>query len=210
MPSVAKSNTWFVRITGPHDWLKEKVKVILGWIDTKRILGCLHNGDKKENPHCHFVIDLSTELQKQSFDTRIKKVFDVDRGNYSSKVWDGGDGACGYMFHESDDSIFCNKGFSDEDIERFRELNRAHQKVIAVNKEKASHKFIDRAMKEFEGTTPHRLELVKYFVKLVHEGEIYYPGMYRMKQMVEEVRIKMTPVDKVEALGEWFYENMYR
>lgn len=210
MPSVSRSKQWFVRIDGQHEFLKEKIKTVMGWLDMKRVLGCLHVGEKKDNPHCHFVIEMLTELQKQSFDVRIKKLFNVTGCQYSSKQWDGADGACGYMFHESDDSILCNKGFSDEDIERFRELNRATQKVIAVNKEKSSHKFIDRAIATFNDGLPSHRDLLEFFLKLVREGEIYYPGTFRMKQMIEEVRIKMTPESEFRNMVDYYEEKLFR
>lgn len=190
MPSVAKAKMWFVRVDGAHEWLVERMKISQGWIDTVRILGCLHVGEKKDNPHCHFVIELSSELQKQSFDVRIKKVFQgVSGSQYSSKPWDGGDATCAYMFHESDDSVCINKGFSEDDIKRFKALNDATQKVIAVNKAKASGRIVDRVLQE---VTPDwtKFQIAKRMLEMIREGEFYEPGDFVLKRFIEEVYMK--------------------
>ena len=190
--------------------MKDKINQVLAWIGLLKILGCLHVGEKKDNPHCHFVIELREELQKQSFDSRIKKIFNVSGTQYSSKVWDGDDGACGYMLHESDDSIFCNKGFTDEDIEKFRQINKSAQKVKAINKEKASHKFIDIAMDRFSKDKANKWELLELFLKLVREGQIYYPGEFRMKNMIEEVHLKMLDEADMSRETQKIYERIFR
>lgn len=189
MPSVNKSTRWFVRIDGAHEWLRDKMKVVLGWVDLVRVLGCLHVGEKKDNHHAHFVIELSSELQKQSFDVRIKKVFGVSGSAYSSKSWDGGDGACGYMFHESNDSVFCNKGFSQDDIERFKILNESTQKVIAVNKQKASGRVVDRILAEATSDWS-KADIARKILDMIREGEVYEPGDFMLKRYIEEIYMK--------------------
>lgn len=206
MPSVGTSSSWFVRIDGPHEFLKDKVKVVSGWIDTKRVLGCLHEGDKKDNPHVHFVIELTRELQKQSFDVRLKKLFGVSGTSYSSKIWDGGDGACGYMFHESDDSVCINKGFSDEDIERFRELNKATQKVIAVNKEKASGRVVNRVLAEANSEWS-KADIARKLITMIREGDMYEPGDFMLKRYIEEIYCKSR---SQEQFAGYLEDRIYR
>lgn len=208
MPSVTKSCLWFVRVDGAHDWLREKMKSVLAWIDLVRILGVLHEGEKKDNLHCHFVVELSSELQKQSFDTRIKKIFDVKGTAYSSKPWDGDEGACAYMFHESDDGfrILCNKGFSKDDIERFQALNRATQKVIEVNKQKASGRVVERVLAE---ATPEwsKRDIAIKILRMIREGEIYEPGDFMLKRYIEEVYMKSRTNEQFE---EYLDQRIYR
>lgn len=190
MPSVGKAYSWFVRVDGVHEWLKERIKIVQGWVDTTRLLACLHVGEKKDNPHIHFVIQMSSELQKQSFDVRLKKVFQgITGSSYSSKYWDGQDSACAYMFHESDDSVCANKGFTEDDIERFRALNNATQKVIEVNKAKASGRIVDRVLAE---ATPDwtRIDIAKRMLSMIREGEFYEPGDFVLKKYIEEVYMK--------------------
>jgi len=89
MPSVARSYKWFIRIDGNKEDLVERCKTMLGWIDTAKAYGMYHTGQTKENPHCHIVLELTSELQKQTIDTRLKKLFKIEKkSQYSSKVWD--------------------------------------------------------------------------------------------------------------------------
>lgn len=63
MPQVDRSDKWFVRITLPHLILKEKVAQLL-WVDVVKLLVVTHVGDKTEKEHCHFVVEMSSNLQK--------------------------------------------------------------------------------------------------------------------------------------------------
>lgn len=208
MPSVYKSTLWFVRVDGAHDWLREKIKCVLAWVDLVRILGVLHEGEKKDNLHCHFVVEMSSELQKQSFDMRIKKIFDVKGSAYSSKPWDGGESACAYMFHESDDGfrILCNKGFTEDAIERFKELNRATQKVIEVNKQKASGRVVDRVLAEVTPDWTKR-DIAMRILKMIREGDVYEPGDFMLKRYIEEIYSKSRTN---EQFAEYADDRIYR
>ena len=92
-------------------------------------------------------------LQKQSVDLRLKKLFDVN-GNkeYSSKIWDGnidGEGAGSYLFHEddyTDEDILANKGYGSEKIDKLKAINKKVKEVVAINKQKASTKLVDKAL----------------------------------------------------------------
>lgn len=204
MVKTDKSFKWFVRVDCNKDAGVACAGMMLQWIDMKRLLMIHHMGEKKDNPHVHFVIELTSELQKQSFDTRIKKVFTVEkRSQYSSKVWDGGDEACSYMFHESDAPILHNKGFTEDEINRFRVLNQSVQKVIAVNKDKASCRAPDRAIEHFAGCSPSRREVLEYFVKQIRDGLMYEPGDYQMAKYVEEVVLKLTAQEDID----WYVDS---
>lgn len=204
MPSVAKSHNWFVRIDGPHEHIRNKMKDVLGWIDTQKLLGVLHVGEKKDNPHVHFVLQLSSQLQKQSLDVRLKKLFGVSGTQYSSKEWDGQDGACSYMFHESDDmdNIVASKGFVQADIERYKELNKKTQEVIAVNKEKASGRVVERILRIAQPEWTRR-EIGYEILRRVREGEIYEPGDFQLRKYIEEIYMKMRTDSEFEMYAEF-------
>lgn len=189
-----RSRYWFARVNGPKEFLKEKCKVLAEQLDVVSFLAAYHTGDTKEHPHTHFVIELNREPQKQSFAVQIKQLFSIEkRSDYSLDVWDGkrGAGACSYLFHEDDAEILFNKGHSDEDITTARSANDVVKRVIAVNKEKASNKFVDKALVKFEGEEPDERDLLEYMLELTRNGELYWPGTFRAKQLIEEVRIKM-------------------
>ena len=213
-PPAAKSTVsrmWFVRCDGPLEFVTAKAIELSRSPDTVAMLGYTHLGDKGDNPHIHFVIETSIGVQKQSFALRIKKHFGIEaKSDYSLELWDGsrGAGACSYMFSDAASALAVNKGFSEEDINAARVANDAVAKVVALNKGKASGKFVDRAMKHFEGQDPTEYELLQYMMELSVNNELHWPGQFRAKQMIEECRMKMTPsfvgyVDKM-------YNSMFR
>lgn len=189
MPSIVRSYKWFVRVDGSAESLKEKCKSFSGQIDAVRMLSLFHMGETKENPHCHFVIELSSEIQKQSFDVRLKKTFDIEkRSQFSSKVWDGHESACGYMFHESPHNIICNKGFTSEEISRFIKINEDTQKVVDINKSRAPGRQVDRIVTEFNGEEPPtRYAIFKVVMQKIRDGEMYEPGDFQLPKIVEEI-----------------------
>jgi len=198
-----RSSYWFVRVDGPLEFLREKCKEHSQHIDVVAMLAAYHVGQKKENPHCHFVVQLSSSPQKQSYAVRLKGLFAIEkRTQYALDTWDGnrGAGACSYLYHEDGAEILVNKGFTEQELADARSANIAVQRVIAVNKEKASNKFVDKAIAHFkEGSVTNR-ELLSYFMRLCKDGECYWPGVYRAKQLIEEVRIKMADDQDFENL----------
>lgn len=202
-----RSFHWFVRVDVSKEAGIACAGMINSWIDLKRLLMLHHMGEKKDNPHVHFVIELSSEIQKQSFDTRIKKVFTVEKGSqYSSKVWDGKDECCSYMFHELDAPILFNKGFTEDEINRFKLLNESVQKVIEVNKERASTRLPDRALEHFRDQTPSRYEVMEWMCRQVRLGLSYEPGNGNLARFVEEVVNKLTPEENYD----WYVQSRYK
>jgi len=191
MPSVAVSDKWFVRVDGNKEDLIEMLKEVRGWIDCQRMLALFHMGATKENPHCHFVIDTFTRIQKQSFDVRIKKIFKIEKkSQWSTKIWDGGDSACSYMFHESGNNIIANKGFTEEDISRFEKLNESVQKVVAINNARAPGRQADKVVDEFKDESPTKKDIFDVFMIRIRDGEMYEPGDFQLAKLVEEVYLK--------------------
>lgn len=204
------STTWFARFDGEKEFLVDKCKIIAGWIDTDQFLAAYHVGDAKSNPHCHFVLKTREGIQKQSMAVRLKKVFGLEQKNrdYSLDVWDGDTrkGATGYLFHESTSEILVAKNFSDDDIAAARLANEAVQRVVELNKEKASNKLVDKALEHFKdkiGVT--KAEILAYMGREILEGNSHYPGSFVLKRYVEEVelrRYKKSDIDVWAALME--------
>jgi len=191
MPATALSNFWFVRITLSHQNLREFSKTMLEWIDLKRVLFIGHIGNATEKEHGHFLIELSTLLQKQSLDVRLKKLFGVSGADYSSKPWDGSDAPGAYMFHDTNYITILRKGFTDDEIERFQLLNAATQKVMAVNKEKGTMKNVDAILAIFKGDKPTRREIGKAILQRVRNGDMYDPGDWKIRSLIEEITMRL-------------------
>lgn len=217
MPSVVRSRMWFCRIDGPEEYLKEKSAQILQWLDTVRLLCAFHEGKANENPHIHFVLELSSELQKQSFDVRLKTLFKLTKASdWSSKSWDGAESACSYLFHENT-TPFNNKGFTEEDIQRFSKLNEDVQKVVAVNKEKGPNRSVSRVLLKLQDahalgdiSNATREEILSLFVMDIYEGVMYEPGDFQLKRLVEEVYIKTRKKSDMPNYIMIRYNNLFR
>lgn len=223
MPNQNRSYQWFFRVTKSHESLLADhsknllpllpyVTIMHQWIDLKSCLAVLHKGDKNENEHAHFCITLTSELQKQSLDNRIKKLYNVSGANYSSKSWDGSDSALSYMFHEPEATIYINKGYTDDDIARYKELNAKVQAVVAINNARASGRQVDKILeliKESGGQwTPK--EICAEFIRRVHTGEMYYCGDYQLKKYIEEVIIRQAEtLEEVDAYINKKYHELY-
>lgn len=205
-----KSALWFCRFDGEKEFLRSKLKELAGCIDVEELLGAYHLGDKKTNPHTHFVMKLKGEPQKQSVAVRLKKLFGLEQKNrdYAIDVWDGDHtkGATGYLFHESECEILVNKGFSDADIASARLANEAVQRVVEMNKEKASNRLVEKALEHFNGKDASRQDILIFFAKRIMEGENHYPGSFMLKRYVEEVELRQLNPSELTRWA-WTLEN---
>lgn len=157
------------------------------------------------------LLQLTSELQKQSLDVRIKTLFGVKGVDYSCKPWDGADAAGGYMYHDNKYVDFANKGFPLETIKRYIELNDKTQAVIAVNKEKGANKNVDAILEIFANDKPSKIEVTKEFLRRVRDGKMYDPGDWKLKSMTEEVMMKLCKTeDEFEAYCHARLQNIYR
>lgn len=211
MPSVARSHAWFIRVTLSHELLKEKFQTMLSWVDLEKVLFIGHIGNKTEKEHGHMLVLLRSELQKQSLDVRIKSLFCVKGVDYSSKPWDLSDAAGGYMFHDTQFSLLGNKGFTDEVIERYQQLNKKTQEVIAVNKERGANKNVEAVLEIFKGEKPSRIEIGTEILRRVREGLMYDPGDWKLKSMIEEITMKLCDTeDEFKSYAYSRLNNIFR
>jgi len=192
--------------------LRPKVLTFAQGIDVISILATFHTGSKKENPHMHMVIQMGTSVQKQSYALRLKKHFEVvDRG-YALDVWDGKRaeyGASSYLFHEDNAPILVSKLWEQTEIQEAQRIAKITNEAVAVAKEKASSKFVDRAIEKFKdkiGTS--RYDIFAFMMQEVSALRLYWPGTFKAKQMVEEVEIKLS-TNLVQLTNE-YYSNIFR
>lgn len=213
MPSITRSQKWFARVTVPHEFARSTVCRIAEWIDLESVLIATHVGDRNEGEHIHLVVSLSSNLQKQSFDQRLKQIYGVKgNANYSSKPWDGDDRACSYLFHDPKAEIILNKGYTESDLDRYRKLNDDVQKVIAVNKERASSRHVEKVLQlaQDSGRKWSKQEILAEFVHRIRRGEMYEPGDFRMKCYIEEVQCRQLTDEEVGAYVRDRYYDMYK
>jgi len=213
MPSITRSERWFARVTVPHEFAKSTVCRIQEWIDLDKVLVATHVGERNEGEHIHLVVVLKSNLQKQSFDTRLKNIYGVKgNANYSSKPWDGDDRVCSYLFHDKNAEIILNKGYSTEDLDRYRKLNDDVQKVITINKDRASSRHVDKVHQLIidSGRKWNRRDILSEFVNRIRAGEMYDPGDFRMKCYIEELMMKQLTDEEVGAYVNDRYYLIYK
>jgi len=214
MPSLksAVSCTWFARVDGDVEFLRPKVLAFAEALDVISMLCTHHTGAKKENPHIHMVIQMAYSVQKQSYALRLKKHFEVvDRG-YALDVWDGKRaeyGAATYLFHEEAAPILVSKLWSTSEIQEAQRIARITNEAVDLAKAKASTKFVEKALQKFEGKNDIlKCDIFAYMMQLVYTKELYWPGTFKAKQMVEEVEIKLT--SNIARLTHEYYSNIFR
>ena len=212
-PKNAVSTKWFVRVDGESEHLRPKVISFVSRIDVKSFLCIFHIGSTKENPHIHFVVELTKELQKQSFALQVKSHFEVVNRGYALDVWDGErtKGAPTYLFHEMGD-VFHSRGWLAAEIEYVQKLGYEIAAAVSKTKERASQKLVSRAIKHFEDKTipPTQYDILYFMVSEINEGTAYHPGLFKLKSYVEEVQIRQTPANQLNALTWQLFNSMWR
>jgi len=190
MPNIKASNSFFCRISYQHAELEGPLNALAAWVDMARVIVATHKGDTKENEHVHMCVELTTTIQKQSFDVRLKKLFNLAGGNkdFSTKVWDKSLDACSYLFHEPDAQVVLNRGHTDEDIALYKRMNERVQAIVKQNKEAGANKSINRII-ELVGVDCTHDAILHAIHDDVRAGKMYHPG-FRLVAMVEEVYIK--------------------
>jgi len=195
MPSVKKSFKWFIRITAPWEHIKSKMDTIKGWIDYQGMMVGYHHGDKHGAPHAHICLSLKGELQKQSVDTRFKKLFDVSGATYSSKIWDGDKKAMSYLYHDPKGQVINDMGLTDQELTELTDLNVEIQKVVQVNKGRASHKVVEYVLTQADqGWSRH--DIGSCILRAVAQGEFYDPGDFALERYINEIELKLNKDDQ--------------
>lgn len=197
MPSVGKSDKWFIRITAPWEHIQSKVDTFREWIDYMSCMIGYHHGDKRGAPHAHICLILKSELQKQSIDVRFKKLYGVAGAQYSSKIWDGDRKAMSYLYHDPKGEVVNYMGLSDDEIDSLKELNSDIQKVVEINKGRASHKVVDYVLSK-ASLGWSRYDIGECILRAVAQGEFYDPGDFALERYINEIELKLAKDNKRE------------
>lgn len=196
-----RSAKWFVRVTAPWEHIEAKYKLMREWLDHKCSAIGYHIGSKTGKAHAHIAIEMSVDLQKQSFDVRLKKLFDVKGSDYSSKVWDGCKKALSYLYHDKAGKVEINMALSDDEKKEVENLVVVYDEIVTTAKAKASYKCVDivlEAIKE-SGKLWSVREIARYIFSGVREGKWHPPGSM-MERYVDEIRIKQGTDDEAGAV----------
>lgn len=208
MPSVGKSDKWFIRITASWDHVRSHLSTIKNWIDYDGMMVGLHHGDKRGAPHAHICLRLKGELQKQSIDVRMKKLYGVAGAQYSSKAWDGNLKAMSYLYHDVNGEVMNEMGMDEKEISELKDLNCEIQKVVEVNKGRASNKIVQYVLtKANDGWS--RYDIGECILRAVANGEFYDPGDFALERYINEIELKLVK-DNKEALRDVIHHRLNR
>lgn len=200
MPQIARSYTWFIRVTMPHKAfmsLWENAGAFRTFLKRCLIVG--HIGEQNEKEHIHMLYEERVDEtpnpdsapQQQTVNARIKKAFGVARCDYSSKVWDGGmdAGAGSYLFHDPNAVILYKLGFTEGEIQHFRECNEQVRKVVIEKQSKASGRCVERLLLSIRetGKLLSRREILYALLKDIRDEKMYECGDFVLRKYVEEI-----------------------
>lgn len=200
-----RSTRWCVRVTAPWEHIELKYKDVLGWIDYSESAIGFHIGGKTKKTHAHIVLQLKSELQKQSLDTRFKNLFGVKGADYSSKLWDGDKKALSYLYHDKAGKVIINMEMSEELKKEISNLVEVYDEIVTTAKGKASYKCVDTILEEIKssGNRWKAREIVRRILMGVRAGKWHPPGPM-LERYVDEILIKQGNDDDAEAV----YDHM--
>lgn len=184
------------RVTAPWEFSKEKLRKLPEWIDYTRHCVGFHKGDKTGLEHIHVVCELKSELQKQSFDVRVKKLFALESGgnkSYSSKIWDGKLEAISYLYHDKKGYVdIQHMGLTQEEAERVIVLDTVYTEIVENNKARASGKCVDKVLEEIgrSGKQWSHREVVRRILIGVRKCEWHAPGPFQLEKFVDEIILR--------------------
>lgn len=214
MPSVAVSQTWFVRITAPWTMLEPKVAEVKSWIDLEYMALGYHIGGKTKKEHVHIALKMRKELQKQSLDVRFKKLFGVKGADYSSKVWDGSDKVLSYLYHDEKGKIEMFKlELSEERLAAIKNTAEVYSDIVTTAKAKASTRIPDQILDDIKasGEEWSDRKICRAIVKGIAEGKWYNPGNFMIEKLVQEVALRQNPSgDYVDFMVDEIMRRMVR
>ena len=170
-----------------------------------RVLCVPHTGKKGDNPHYHFAV--TCDYKQQALRAHLKKHFTKGRGNrhVSIKVWDGGDKACSYMFHEGTEPLM-KIGFSDRQIEDFKMMNERIQTDIKKN---APAKIVEDATEHFWGKNPSHATIFMWIMNRLRANGDWLPNKYQMDRWILRIEANVRTDTEWKSFLINLYEGWY-
>jgi len=204
MPSVQKSDAWYIRITAPWEHIKSKCSGNMNRVDFSGSFIAYHIGEKTKKPHAHIALVLTSFLQKQSIDVWAKSLFGVKGSDYSNKPWDKNPQVLRYGFHDPQAEVINNLGLSEETMERLRQESKVITSAVADAKGKASNRLPDYVLDNITASgnkmTPDEIGYAMF--KAVYEGKFHNPSNFQYESYINEVMIRQC-TDEEELKTAW-------
>ena len=197
------------------DGYAEKMRMLAQVSDYLAIVAVKHRGSTGENEHYHMVV--KTQVKDQAFRVRMKKVFDMGKGNQhmSIKPWDGNIDAISYLFHEDEDAKpFVQHNVSDETIEKARARNREVQEKMETARKRASWTIEQELLEHYNQTkkSPDIHTIAKDIVLHALRMDKYVPNDFLLKAMASKIHFKLQDGDlnREERFATDYVARVYR
>lgn len=211
MPSHERSRFWAFRITAPWEHIEAKIPVMMGWIDYQRHAVGYHHGTRSGNAHAHIVLELKSDLQKQSFDARAKKAFlgEEAKGNkvYSSKVWDTSLKAVSYLYHDKGGKVdVSHMKLTPAQVEEISKFDELYTEMKEDGKKRASNKMVDVILAEIaiSKVAWDEARILRRISAGITLQEWHSPGEYKIMQYLDDILLRQgTAEDQAAAQAEF-------
>lgn len=189
MAKSVPSTQWFIRVTAPWEHIAAKYLELRSRIDHDSSVIGYHIGKKTAKPHAHICLRMRTEIQKQSIDVSMKKLFGVKGSDYSSKIWDGSNKVISYLHHDDGGKVEYNMPFTDVERAAILETTKVYADIVTTAKEKASTKIPDQVLEAIEasGRTWRPAEIAHFIMLGVRNKTWHAPGDYKLRCFVDEI-----------------------
>lgn len=198
------SKYYFVRVHEMPGY-KELIEAFGSDEDIENVLSLKHNGKDGENPHFHicltYVNPMKIDAVRKRFATKFNKA--KGQGHISIKKWDGKEKALSYMFHEETQDIIVNKLYSDEDIERFVKADEEVKEVYATRR--GNSIFDDVEQRCMAEDRYDEMFIISHYLHGLKEKGKMYPGDFRMKNIVDTIRMKKD----IDSAAHEIYDRIY-
>lgn len=185
---MSELNIFAVRLQNLTDY---ESKLITLLTQSEKAIAVRHTGSQtKENPHFHFIIHTIQKLA--TFRKSMQRTFTEGKGNkhMSIKNCDDDDKAYSYLFHETEDCLVYNNGFSESDLQRFKNLNETIQQDIADNTPtEICSRVVSRLLKN--PTSISEREICYAIWRDLNENGKWFPNKYQMERWVYKIQAEL-------------------
>lgn len=207
------STHWYVRITNPHSVARPLVDQLVNSIDVSGCVVTFHTGKKTKEQHIHIALVMKNQLQKQSIDKRLQKLFGVaGAGKYSNKIWDKKLDALSYFYHDDEEVLYYNLPSLKALEPEILELSKKYKDIVAAAKQKASMKCVESILEESQRKQQifRTGDIVRLIYAGVRQGKWYPPVGQQLERYVTEVLIKQGDEDNYLREVDFLVQNFER
>jgi hypothetical protein len=160
-----------------------------------------------------------TDYKQQALRVELKKHFTLGKGNghLSLKLWDGNLKANSYMFHERTIEIIVNKGYKDEEIKQYKEMNDEIQTEILGNTPiEMCRQVFQQIIKQYKGGGVIAAQPICFAIWDYYKSKgSWQPNKFQMERYIKQIQQDYAEYyDKgtgnsaswVETKNHWFFE----